>query len=116
MRAIRSDPILMKVLAVIRRRACERGLRETDVAEEIGVQSWSISRRLKRQAGRGFWQEVHRQRSRVAACLLQDSILSVKEIAAKCGYERASDMNEHFRKCYGMTPREWRRLATIWQP
>ena len=45
--------------------------------------------------------------------LLETSLLSVKEIAARLGYDDSSRFVEDFRKIYGLTPLRHRRLAPI---
>ncbi|MGH7552218.1 MAG: helix-turn-helix domain-containing protein [Longimicrobiales bacterium] len=40
------------------------------------------------------------------------STLSVKEIAAAVGYNYVTSFDRNFKKMQGMTPTEWRRLAS----
>jgi AraC-like DNA-binding protein len=43
--------------------------------------------------------------------LLAESDAAVTDIANQCGYHHVSFFNSTFKKCFGMTPGEWRRQA-----
>jgi AraC family transcriptional regulator of arabinose operon len=51
---------------------------------------------------------VKSRRMGVAKVLLETTFLSVKEVAAKAGFNDLSHFVRDFKKCYGLTPRHYR--------
>jgi AraC-like DNA-binding protein len=81
------------------------------VAAAVGVSRWHLSRLLKVSTGLGFRRLLAELRVSHARSLLRKTPLSIKEIAARTGYEHVSNLDRHFRLCSGTTPRRYREIA-----
>lgn len=91
---------------------CERSeLCLQDVARQVHISPWHLSRLLKRDTGAGF--NTHRTRARLyrAARLLESPTKSVKEIAAEVGYRWARDFSRDFARHFGVPPVKWRQIT-----
>lgn len=90
--------------------------RKLPLRELAGVTGLSVSRLchlFQSHAGVGPAQYLKSLRMQRARELLENSVLCVKEIAARLGYDDPSRFVEDFRKTYGLTPSRHRRLAPI---
>ena len=63
---------------------------------------------LKKYRGKSFQQYVIEIRMKYAKQLLEQTTLSVKQVAQQIGYENVSHFYHLFEKYYGKTPREIR--------
>lgn len=81
------------------------------VAAAVGVSRWHLSRLLKVGTGLGFRRLLAELRVSQARNLLRLTPLSIKEIAARTGYEHVSNLDRHFRLYSGTTPRRYREIA-----
>jgi len=79
-----------------------------EVAENIGLSSWSLQRRLK-DAGINFTQLVEKVRCEMATHYLQQRQLSISEMAFLLGYSEVSAFSRAFRRWFGISPRQWRK-------
>jgi AraC-like DNA-binding protein len=57
---------------------------------------------------------VKTRRMDVAKVLLETTFLSVKEVAAKAGFNDLSHFVRDFKKSYGLTPKDYRARSGIW--
>ena len=53
------------------------------------------------------------QRLNLAKCLLEDSTDNIEQIANKAGFDNATTMRHHFRKCLAISPIEYRRKFNV---
>jgi transcriptional regulator GlxA family with amidase domain len=79
-----------------------------EVAQTINVCSRRWARILKQQTGFGFLEHLHRCRINVARRLLNETVLSIKEVAAKVGYAHPSQLSRQFKLACGETPLAFR--------
>ncbi|GAB7205195.1 hypothetical protein OS31_21120 [Dickeya oryzae] len=79
-----------------------------EVAESIGLSSWSLQRRLKDE-GITFTQLVEKVRCEMATHYLQQRQLSISEMAFLLGYSEVSAFSRAFRRWFGISPRQWRK-------
>lgn len=79
------------------------------MAKQAGLSIWYLPRLFKRNTGISFGEYLRKLRLQKAEKLLQDTTLSIKEIAAAVGYKHVSDFDHHFKSMYGMCPGEYRR-------
>lgn len=83
-----------------------------EVAEKMGLSSWSLQRRL-REEGLSFTLLVDKIRCEMATHYLQQKQLSISEMALLLGYSEVSAFSRAFRRWFGVSPRQWRKGETI---
>ncbi len=93
----------------IRDHCTDRSLSLRQVAAQVNLSPWHFDRLLKRSTGRAYREQIHSARMSIAERLLDETFLTMKEIAARVGYAKASDFDREFRLSHRMTPTEWRR-------
>ncbi|MFK8259859.1 AraC family transcriptional regulator [Erwinia sp. AnSW2-5] len=79
-----------------------------DVAEKMGLSSWSLQRRL-REEGLSFTTLVDNVRCEMAKHYLQQRQLPISEMALLLGYSEVSAFSRAFRRWFGISPRQWRQ-------
>lgn len=103
------DEVVAKAVRMIANRA-QGELRVDEVVREVGISRRSLEKRFKEWAGRGIYEEIQRVRLERAAELLARTDLRLGEIAERCGYVEQRRLSEAFRKRFGMSPRDYRRM------
>ena len=88
------------------------GLSLGDLAGQLNVSIWHLSRLFKEQTGFSVKQYVRGVRMSKAEGLLVSTMLSIKEVAAAVGYNYASDFDHHFKKTHKMNPGLYRKINT----
>ncbi len=73
-------------------------------AKAAGLSKWYFSRHVARHTGAGFHSHVHRLRVLRALLVMQESRLSVKEVAARVGYRTAIELHRHMTKHLKLAP------------
>jgi AraC-like DNA-binding protein len=88
-------------------------IRLSFVAKYVGRVSVSHLARLFQQQHRMSFAEYLRKirMHRASRLLAGADDLSIRQIAAKVGYRDPSRFTEHFRRCFGTTPRSYRRFT-----
>lgn len=81
-----------------------------EVAEKLGLSSWSLQRRLKEE-NTSFSQQVDVVRREMATHYLQQPNLSVSEMALLLGYSEVSAFSRAYRRWFGCSPRSSRKSA-----
>ncbi|RRZ93554.1 AraC family transcriptional regulator [Erwinia sp. 198] len=81
-----------------------------EVAEKMGMSSWSLQRRL-REENLSFTALVDKVRCELATWYLQQRQLPVSEMALLLGYSEASAFSRAFRRWFGVSPRQWRQAS-----
>jgi AraC-like DNA-binding protein len=84
-----------------------------DVCHAAGLSSAHINRCFQSEVGTSVWQYVKARRLERARDLLNDTALSVSQIAASCGFASASHFTTSFRARYGRSPVAWRGGADV---
>ena len=79
-----------------------------EVAEKLGLSSWSLQRRL-REESISFTALVDNVRCEMATHYLQNRQLSISEMALLLGYSEVSAFSRAFRRWFGISPRQWRQ-------
>jgi len=74
------------------------------VARELGIHPNHLSRLFRVHGARGFADQLTHVRMEAAALMLRGYALSVKEVAARCGYDSANYFGKVFRRSYGESP------------
>ncbi len=79
------------------------------IARDLLVSRTRLCAAFRRETGEGLGSFVRRVRMERAAYLLEDDVMSVGEIAAAVGYQRASSFTVAFERCVGCSPQHWRK-------
>jgi AraC-like DNA-binding protein len=106
------DSRVRMAMEYIEAHATIRPLRVTAVARACGISQWHLQRLLKRDTGCRFTTLVRCARTTLVRDLLESSLLSVKEISARTGYEHVSQLTREFKDVFRVTPSELRRRNT----
>jgi len=78
------------------------------LAQHCRTSERTLLRRFKEVAGVGPVQYVQQLRVARAKSLLESTLLSMEDIAARCGYQDVSTLHKVFRQWARVTPREYR--------
>ena len=87
---------------------CAEHLSLADVAEQVYVSQWHLSKLINRYAGQSFFDLLGRMRVERAKALLADPSLRVHAIAEQVGYGDVAHFSKSFKRIEGMTPGEYR--------
>ncbi|MBT8091883.1 MAG: DNA-3-methyladenine glycosylase 2 family protein [Gammaproteobacteria bacterium] len=80
-----------------------------NLAERLGVTSRHLRRLFTKHLGASPLAVAHTQRLHLAKTLIDQTALSMRDIAIASGFGSTRRFNDTFRKTYGRTPRELRR-------
>ena len=89
----------------------EQRLRIETLAEEMGVSASYLSRRFKAVTGQTFLDTLNMQRVQQAVGLLHEGART-SEVAEKTGFTDYKHFCSVFKRCTGLTPREYLRGST----
>ena len=78
-----------------------------DIADHFSYNPNYVSAFLRRETGRTFSEILLEERMERAVLLLENTTLSIEEIAAMLGYSNNSNFYKAFKEFYGKTPREY---------
>jgi AraC family transcriptional regulator, glycine betaine-responsive activator len=105
-------PLLLTVLEKMQT-TLEAPLSRTAMARFAGITPRHLDRLFSMHAKTGFAEEYRRLRLEHARRLLQQSALSVSEIAVSTGFSSTGHFSRLFRKAFGLSPREIRKESAI---
>lgn len=80
----------------------------TRLAKELHYDRYWLSKEIKKRMGMNYTELVQTKRLNQAAYLLQNTSMSVMEVAMAVGYDNVSYFHRIFQKKYKLTPREYR--------
>lgn len=101
------DPLVIQAMHYIRHRACQ-GIKVEQVLDHLVVSRSNLEQRFKNEMGQSIHQVIHQEKLYRAKNLLQQTELSIQEIAEMCGYPSIQYFYSVFKKELGMTPRMFR--------
>lgn len=81
-----------------------------DLSEAVGINRTTLQRVFKQMYGITIFEYRTRARMQEARNLLLEDKQSVTDIAGICGYSNASKFTAAYKKCFGFTPSEWRKI------
>src|SRR5262249_30346533 len=79
-----------------------------DIAKDVGLSPWHLTRLLTRHSGMGFSSHLHQTRVVAAQRLLANSTIPIKQVAAAVGYQSTVQLDRHFKRLSGLTPIRFR--------
>jgi AraC-like DNA-binding protein len=94
-----------RIINFIKKHFHEEDLNQSKLADMAGLSNSSFSRYFKRQTGKNYIDFLKDIRLSHAYKLLNESDLSVSQIAARCGYLNLSNFNKQFKNKYKHTPK-----------
>lgn len=100
--------LVMSAKAIIEKRAHEK-LTLSDVAAEVFISPWYLSRLFKTICGTNFQDYLTDVRINRAKTLLRDTQMPFRTIGQQVGYESPSYFSKVFKQITGMSPTEFRR-------
>lgn len=80
----------------------------TKLANQMHYDVYWLSREIKRRMGQNYTELVQTKRLAQAGYLLQNTKMSVMDVAAVVGYENAGYFHRIFKKKYGCSPKKYR--------
>lgn len=107
------DPTVVRAVRFIRDHAGESGLDVDTVARAAGASGRTLRRRFLAAVGWSPYEEILQTRMNRARRLLLDTNLSVKEIAAACGFTEPRHFTIRFRRMCGITATAFRERARV---
>lgn len=81
-----------------------------DAAQSVWVSPWYLDRLFKKYTGESFTQYVIGRKLGYAQNLLRETEESIHSIAEKAGYDTPGYFHQLFKKKFGMTPGNYRKL------
>ena len=103
-----SDEELKKIFSYIEQNYQEK-IRLEDIARHLNMTESTLSRLIKKRAGKSFVNFLNDYRIGFACRWLTETDQSVSEIADKCGFYNISNFNRIFKKSNKCTPVEFRQ-------
>jgi LacI family transcriptional regulator len=102
------DPTVVRALRYIHTHA-HHGIVVNDILREVPISRRSLEIQFRSYLGRSPAEEIRRVRLDRGRQLLGRRELSITEIALACGFSNATRFGVAFRKCFGTTPRSFRK-------
>ena len=87
-----------------------REIRLAEVAARVAMSESGFSRYFRRSAGQSFSDTVRKLRLAHACQLLENTDEPISTICHRTGYQNLSNFNRQFRREYGITPGQYRRI------
>ena len=81
------------------------------VADQVGLSFSYLAHSFKEHTGHGFIAHLRQRRVEAARRLLEQTVLSVKEVAAATGYQTPRHLERDFKRIIGIVPTAIRRSA-----
>lgn len=106
-----NDEAVVKALRYVRQHRTEP-IRILEVVRHSGVSRTLLQRKFQETLNRTLLEEIHRQKMELATDLLQNTLLSIDEIAEKCGLSDQAQFTKLFRRKIGITPSAYRKKST----
>jgi AraC family transcriptional regulator len=96
------------VLTYLEQGFADPAIRLSSAARHAALSPAYLARLLKTSTGLTFLQHLRRFRVQHAEGLLLTTLLSIKEIAAQCGYNASGSFDRDFRRVHRVPPGVWR--------
>ena len=105
-----SDPSAFIVDAALKymKENCNNRIRLSDVADNVYVSQWHLSKLLNRYSGRSFFDILSELRIANAKVMIDDPSLRIHEIAALVGFSDVAHFSKTFKRLTGKSPVDYR--------
>ncbi len=90
-----------------------KGITLNEAAAKANMSATYFSMKFKEETGFGFKEYLNHMRLKEALHLLTETKESITDIALQCGFNDSNYFSDVFRKVYGISPREYRKKATV---
>ena len=100
---------IRRAVEYMRRSYGNPGLRLEEVAQYAYISTSYLTLLIKCETGKTFSQLLTEIRMEQALHMLLETDRRAYEISSRCGFANSTYFSTVFRKCYGMTPTEYRR-------
>lgn len=107
-----ATPELLELVLAEMERNCQLPLSVEALARKHGITASGLTRMFLRHRGVTPYRHLRNLRMNLAAKLLEAHTFTVKEVAARVGYEHPLNFSTEFRKCFGVSPRAYRNGST----
>lgn len=101
------DPDVVRAMQVIRKRACD-GLTVAELLRDVPVARSVLERRFRKYVGRSPQAEIRSVQLKRACQLLQETELTLAQIASLTGFKHAEYFSVVFKRELGQTPGSYR--------
>ena len=109
-----TDPTLRRALELIGENLA-RPYGAEQIANALGLPRFKVDRLFAAGLGRSVGNELLRQRLTRAKLLLKNPEATLATIARQTGFCHASYLSNTFKREFGLTPRDWRKLHAVAQ-
>lgn len=103
----------VRIVASLIEENLDRPWPATRLASVVGLSPTHLRRLFRRETGVSLSQYGRKLRMTEACRLLQETFLSVKQVAARAGAGDVSHFVRSFEKTYGMSPARYRRHVAV---
>lgn len=105
-----NEQLTNEVLELVEREYCSNQMSLGYVCEKLGRSQAYVSRVFKEVSGESFVHYIRKKRMDMAFTLLRETNHQTYKVAEMVGYTDMSNFQKTFKKYFGMTPAECRRL------
>lgn len=102
------DDLVREAVQFIRQHA-QGPLQVSDLTEQLNVSRRILEHRFQKSLHRSPASEIRQEKLKRITKLLQDTNLTISQIAARCGFQHQEAMIRMFGRLMGMSPREYRQ-------
>ncbi len=103
--------LAMLAVEFIRLNACEN-ITIPNVARHLGVSRSFAEKSFRKSLGHSILEEIQTRRLERICSLLRETSLPIGEIGRRCGYSTEPYLKRLFKRTFGLTMREYRKLPT----
>lgn len=91
------------------RKATGNDISIQDIADELGISRYHLCRVFKESQGMTLLEYIAEIRMRHAKQLLEETDLSVSEVARQVGFNNVTYFHKRFKQSFGITPNQIRK-------
>lgn len=104
------DDLVREAILFIRQHAHE-SLQVSDLTQQLNVSRRILEHRFQKALNRSPAMEIRQEKLKRITKLLQETNLTISQIAARCGFHHQEAMIRMFSRLMGMSPREYRQSS-----